>query len=114
MAKTFQTEFLWKEFKEFYRIIIPNLNNCDSCGISKCRYCFIFQYDCRMCQIMRCKNCQLFKNYKDLLFKKCSVEQWQYIVNFIDDLFNLSIYSVFCYDDLKPISEKVKNKNFFF
>lgn len=107
MAKIFQTEFLKKEFEEFYRVIIPNLNNCDSCGILKWRYCFIFQYDCRMCQIMRCKNFQLLKNYKDLLFEKCSVEQWQYIVNFIHDLFNLSLYSIFCYDDLKPISEKV-------
>lgn len=67
-----------------------------------------------MCRIIRCKNCQMFKNLRDLLFEKCSMDQWHYIANFVHDLFNLSIYSVLRYNDLKPISEEVKNKNIVF
>ena len=63
---------------------------------------------------MRCKNCQLFKNSRDLLFVKFSTDQWRYIVNFVHDLFNVSIYSVLRYCDLKPISQEVKDKNLVF
>ena len=42
------------------------------------------------------------------------MDQWHYIANFVHDLFNLSIYSVLRYNDLKPISEEVKNKNLVF
>lgn len=75
MAQIFKSEFLKKEFIELYQEIIPNLNKCNSCGILKCRNCFLFQYNSNMCRIMRCKNCQLFKNSKDLLFEKCTIEQ---------------------------------------
>ena len=111
MSQIFQTKFLEQEFKEFYQVIIPNLNQCNSCGILNCRYCFLFQYNCNMCRIMRCKNCQLFKNTKDLMFEKCSINQWNYVVNFIHDLFDVSIYFVLRYNDLKPISQEVRDKN---
>ena len=62
----------------------------------------------------RCKNCQIFKNSKDLLFEKCPKEQWDYIVDFIYDLFNISIYSIKSSPDLKSINEKVKDKIAFF
>ena len=94
MSQIFKSECIEKEFIEFYQTIIPNLNNCNSCGIFKCRYCFVYQYNCCMCRIMRCKNCQLFKNSRDLLFEKCSIDQWRYIANFVHDLFNVSIYSI--------------------
>ena len=61
--------------------------------------------------MMRCRNCQLFRNAKDLLFEKWPIEQWNYIANFIHDLFNISVYSVLWYSDLKPISQEVKDKN---
>ena len=111
MPQIFKSKFLEKEFKEFYQDIIPNLNNCNSCGILKCRCCFVFQYNCSMCHILRCKNCQLFKNSRDLLFEKCSIDQWHYVVNFVRDLFHVSNYSVLRYNDLKPISQQVKDKN---
>lgn len=114
MAQIFESEFLKKTFEEFYQIVIPNLNNCKSCGILKCRYCFIFRYDCCMCHILRCKNYQLFKTTRDLLFVKCSIDQWRYVVNFIRDLFNISDYSFLRYKDLTPILKEVKDKNKFF
>ena len=114
MSQIFKSEFIEKEFIEFYQTIIPNLNNCNSYGILKCRYCFVYQYNCCMCRIMRCKNCQLFKNSRDLLFEKCSIDQWRYIANFVHDLFNVSIYSILRYSDLKPISQEVKDKNLVF
>ena len=46
-----------------------------------------------------------------MLFKKCSNQQWNYIVNFLHDLFNISDYSFMQYSDLKPISKLVKKKN---
>ena len=111
MAKVFETNIIKQEFKELYQTIIPSLNKCGNCNILKCRYCFLFRYDCTDCRISRCKNCQLFKNSKDILFKNCSIQQWNYIVNFLHDLFNTSDYSFLWYSDLKPISELVKKKN---
>ena len=64
-----------------------------------------------MCHILRCKNCQLFKNSRDLLSEKCSIDQWHYVANFVRDLFHVSNYSVLRYNDLKPISQEVKDKN---
>ena len=114
MSQIFKSEFLEKEFKEFYQVVIPNLNNCNSCGILKGRYCFVFQYNCNMCRILSCKNCQLFKNSRDLLFETCAIDQWHYIANFVHDLFDVSSYSVLRYSDLKPISQEVKDKNLVF
>ena len=111
MSQLFKSKILEEELKELYQVIIPSLNKCNNCDILKCRYCFLFRYDCTVCRIVRCKNCQLFKNAKDLLFEKCSIEQWNYIANFIHDPFNISIYSVLRYSDLKPISQEVKDKS---
>ena len=53
----------------------------------------------------------MFKISKDILFKKCSNEQWRYVVNFIRDLFKISDFSFNFFSDLQPICEKVKDKN---
>ena len=45
------------------------------------------------------------------MFEKCSINQWNYVVNFIHDLFDVSIYFVLRYNDLKPISQEVRDKN---
>ena len=111
IVKIFETDIIEQEFKELYQTIIPLLNECNNCNILKCRYCVIFRYECTNCRISRCKSCQLFKNSKDILFKKCSNQQWNYIVNFLHDLFNISDYSFMQYSDLKPISKLVKKKN---
>lgn len=110
-AVVFENEFLRKQFKEFYQDIIPNLNFCRSFGILKCRKCILYRNECRMCQLMKCDKCQLFKTTRDILFNKCTFEQWKYIANFIRDLFDISDYSFLKFQDLTPISKVVKEKN---
>ena len=53
----------------------------------------------------------MFKNSKRLLFEKCTIEQWNYIVNFLHDFFHISGYSFDFFSDLKPIISKVKESN---
>ena len=43
--------------------------------------------------------------------KKCTQEQWDYVINLIYDLFDISIFSIQSYTDLKFINQKVKDKN---
>ena len=45
------------------------------------------------------------------MFEKCLINQWNYVVNFIHDLFDVSIYFALRYNDLKPISQEVRHKN---
>ena len=114
MAKIFKTKELENEFNQFIYKIIPSLNECGNCGILKCCDCFKFSINCGRCRLWKCKNCEMFKITKDLLFEKCSNQQWKYIVNFVHDLFKLSNYSFDFFSDLQLISEKVKEKNTFF
>lgn len=107
----FNNGYLEKEFKGLYQVIIPNLNQWNNCNKLKCNSCFYFWFECTFCRISRCKNCQLFKNNKDLLFEKCTQEQWDYVINLIYDLFDISIFSIQSYTDLKFINQKVKDKN---
>lgn len=107
----FNNGYLEKEFKGLYQVIIPNLNQWNNCNKLKCSSCFYFWFECTFCRISRCKNCQLFKNNKDLLFEKCTQEQWDYVINLIYDLFDISIFSIQSYTDLKFINQKVKDKN---
>ena len=107
----FNDGYLEKEFKGLYQVIIPNLNQWNNCNKLKCNSCFYFWFECTFCRISRCKNCQLFKNNKDLLFEKCTQEQWDYVINLIYDLFDISIFSIQSYTDLKFINQKVKDKN---
>ena len=115
-AKIFDTELLKKEFEEHYQKIIPSLNEWGNCDILKCYHCFSFNLNCSSCRLCRCKNCQMFKNSKWLLFEKCVIEQWNYIVNFLHDFFQISDYSFdfFFFSDLKPLISKVKENNGFF
>ena len=92
MAKIFKTKELENEFNELIYKIIPSLIECGSCGILKCTDCFRFSINCGRCRLWKCKNCEMFKITKDLLFEKCSNQQWRYIVNFVHDLFKLSNY----------------------
>ena len=107
----FNNGYLEKEFKGLYQVIIPNLNQWNNCNKLKCNSCFYFWFECTFCRISRCKNCPLFKNNKDLLFEKCTQEQWDYVINLIYDLFDISIFSIQSYTDLKFINQKVKDKN---
>ena len=107
MSQIFDSEIIKKEFEEFYQVIIPNLNNCNGYGILKCSKCFVFQYDCVMCCIFRCKNCQLFKTSRDILFQKTSIEQYNYIVNFVRDLYHVSEHSIMRYIILLKVFKNV-------
>ena len=110
-AKIFETEFLRKEFEELYQKTIPSLNECGNCGILKCHHCFNFNMNCSSCRLWRCKNCQMFKNSKWLFFGKCTIEQQNYIVNFLHDFSQISDYSFDFFSDLKPTISKVKENN---
>ena len=110
-AKIFDKEILKKQFEELYQKIIPSLNECGNCDILKCYHCFSFNLNCSSCRLWRCKNCQMFKNSKWLLFQKCTIEQWNYIVNFLHDFFQISDYSFDFFSDLKPLISKVKENN---
>lgn len=112
MAIIFKTSSLRKEFEELCQKIIPKLNDCNNCGILKCVFCSKFTVSCSICRKDRCKNCVLFQNTVDLLFEKCSKEQWDYVCNFLYDLFRVSWLTAYCFKDLKPINSSVKNIGF--
>ena len=62
MAIIFKTSSLRKEFEELCQKIIPELNDCNNCGILKCVFCSKFTVSCSICRKDRCKNCVLFQN----------------------------------------------------
>lgn len=45
------------------------------------------------------------------ILKKCNCEQWNYLINFLNDSFNVSDISLELFLDLKPVSEQVEIKN---
>ena len=85
-----------------------------NCGILKCHHCFQFNMNCTSCRLWRCNNCQMLKNSKWLLFQKTTIEQWNYIVNFLHDIFQISDYSFDFISDLTPIVPQVKKIMKFF
>lgn len=103
MAKIFDEETL-KEFQALHQNIIPSLNKCGNCNIVSSTNCFC-------CKRTECINCEKFWKLKWKLFKKCNCELWNYLINFLNDFFNVSDISVEFFLDLKPVSEQVKNKN---
>lgn len=103
MAKIFDEETL-KEFQALYQNIIPSLNKCGNCNIVSSTNCFC-------CKRTECINCEKFWKLKCKLLKKCNCELWNYLINFLNDFFNVSDISVEFFLDLKPVSEQVKNKN---
>ena len=56
----------------------------------------------------------MLKNSKWLLFQKTTIEQWNYIVNFLHDIFQISDYSFDFISDLTPIVPQVKKIMKFF
>ena len=99
MAVIFNSSILRNEFEDLYRKIIPKLNDCNNCGILKCTYGSRFTVSCSLCRKGRCKNCVSFKKIVDLLFEKCSKDQWDYVCNFLHDLFRISWFTTCCFKD---------------
>ena len=69
MVTVFHTVFLQNEFKRLYQKIIPALNECDFCGVTKCMYCKKFDVSCLLCRDARCKHCLAYCNTIRLFLK---------------------------------------------
>ena len=89
MAQIFQSFFMKKEFEDLYRVLIPNLNKCGNCGSTKCFQCKVFDYSCVECQHFRCKNCVKFMHSVKFFYENAKDEEWDYIFNFLHDLFRV-------------------------
>ena len=87
MAVIFQSFFMKTEFEELYKVLIPNLNECGNCGITKCCIYKKFDASCILCRHDRCKACVKFINSTELLYERSTKEQWDYICNFIHIFF---------------------------
>ena len=64
-----------KEFEEFCRVLLPNLNECGNCGIIKCFYCTKFTVSCSLCSNERCKNCTKYNNAIEFFYEHCTEAQ---------------------------------------
>ena len=53
----------------------------------------------------------MFKNSKQTLFQKTTIEQWNYIFNFLHDFFQISDYCFDFFLDLTPSILQVKENN---
>ena len=114
LAKIFESKEIEREFKELIYELIPALNECERCEILKYKYCYKFSSRCSLCRKARCTNCYWYNNSIKILVENCSNKSFVYIVNILCDLYNISNYSFDFFDDLKPIKEKIKEKNVIF
>ena len=89
MAKIFHSYFMQREFEQLYRVLLPSLNECGACGITKCYVCKKFDVSCSPCLFRRCVECVNFFNTLNFFFKNSSRAQWNYICNFLHNLFRL-------------------------
>lgn len=112
MTKVFHTVFLQQEFNRLYRNVIPVLNECDFCGKTKCTCCNKFNVSCLLCRTERCKKCASYFNIIRFLFEKTNKSQWDYIWNFLYDLFRVHWVTEKSFKDLRPISSNVKYHKF--
>lgn len=102
-----------KEFDNLCQVLIPNLNQCDNCGVLKCFYCNKFTASCSLCRGERCKNCFKYNTAMDFFYEHYSEEQWSYICNFLHDLFHISwISRQFFKDVSKLIYSSINNTSF--
>ena len=46
-----------------------------------------------MCRCECCRNCIFYKNLVKLFQEHCSLEEWNYICNFLNDYFRVSLIS---------------------
>ena len=60
MAKIFHSYFMQREFEQLYRVLLPSLNECGACGITKCYVCKKFDVSCSPCFFRRCVECVKF------------------------------------------------------
>ena len=89
MAKIFSSYFMQAEFQHLYQVLLPSLNQCGACGVTKCFFCVKFDISCAFCKFRRCIACVKFYNTLNLFFKNNTRDQWNYICNFLHDIFRL-------------------------
>ena len=81
---------LWRKSSKTFKVLIPNLNKCGSCRLTKCFRHNLFDASCIECQHFRCKDCVKFINSIEFLYENAKDEEWNYICNFLHDLFRVS------------------------
>ena len=109
MANIFEGSLL-KEFENFYRVIIPSLKECNFCNKK-----YYSQSTKSNCRIIECKICKTFKRAKTHFVEKCTEEQLKYAIEFFRDYFSVSEFSSKFFNDLVPLTEKIRNrKDIFF
>ena len=73
MAKILPFYFLKFEFKRLYGVLLPSLNECAACGITKCYNCLKFDVKCTERRQNRCTQCIQFFNTLIFFMK---IQQW--------------------------------------
>ena len=113
MAKIFNSYFMQKEFEQLYRVLLPSLNECGACGIVKCYLCKKFDVTCSPCKFRRCAPCVKFFNTLNFFYKNSSREQWNYVCNFLHDLFRLHYRTKEFFKDVSvPIRSSIRHSCF--
>ena len=113
MAKILPSYFLQSEFKHLYSVLLPSLNQCGSCGITKCFDCQNFDITCNHCKSKRCTACVKFFNTQVFFYLNATEYQWNYICNFLYDVFRLDkVTRVNLKDFLIPISFSISDTLF--
>ena len=105
MATIFSDDLL-KEFENFYRVTVPSLTDCNFCN--KKHY---FRSTKSNCRTIECEICKTFKRAKINFMEKCTYEQLKYAIQFFRDYFSVSEFSSNFFNDLVPLSERIRNRN---
>lgn len=105
MAAIFEGE-LFKEFQHLHQVIFPSLNECDFCNKK-----YYFRRTTSNCRTIECEACKTFKPAKSSFIKKCTKEQVKYLEHFFRDFFSVSEFSSNFFDDLVPLSDRIRNRN---
>ena len=113
MAQIFQSFFMKKEFEDLYRVLIPNLNKCGNCGFTKCFRCTKFDDSCGHCRQYRCTECVKFINAIEFFYECSNQEEWNYICNFLHDLFRVNSVTRMNFRDIsEPINFPINKTAF--
>ena len=101
------------EFLQLYRVLIPSSNNCGACGVTKCYFCVKFDINCARYKFRRCVSCVKFVNCLNLFYKHSRKEQWDYICNFLHDMFRLHSKTREHFKDVStPIQSSIRDMCF--
>ena len=100
MVEIFNCSILKLQFELLYKELIPNLNICGNCGIRRCAECNRFNNFCHLCKMARCEHCFRFLNCVEYLYNRTTLDEWNYICNFIHNFLKVSFVSMNSFEDL--------------